>query len=91
MDAGCLDAVESPGRIARKGDGMSRPTFGFTLAGLTMALAALTAAVPDWIEAVFGLDPDAGSGATEWIVVGVLATASLLLAAYAIHIRRPMT
>jgi hypothetical protein len=39
---------------------------------LTVVLAGATvgtAIVPDWLEVVFGVDPDAGSGALEWAVV----------------------
>lgn len=47
------------------------------------ALAVLTFIEPDWIEEVFHIDPDSGSGVLEWaIVVGLalLALASALLA-----------
>jgi hypothetical protein len=42
-------------------------------------LAVITAAWPDWIEAVLGLDPDGGDGTVEWLVVAVLAAAALAL------------
>ena len=38
---------------------------------------------PDWIEAFTGADPDHGSGAAEWILVIVSATATLLLSGFA--------
>lgn len=42
-------------------------------------LGVLTAIVPDWIEEVFHVDPDAGSGALEWgLVVALLAVAIAL-------------
>lgn len=45
-------------------------------------LAMLTAAWPDWIELVLGVDPDRHSGRAEWIVVaalaGISATSALL-------------
>ena len=40
------------------------------VAGLVLGLLAL--AWPEWIEAVFRVDPDAGSGALEWAIAGVL-------------------
>ena len=54
-------------------------TLGILFAGLFV----VTVAVPDWIEEVFGVEPDGGSGALEWVVVagcGVAAIASLGLA-----------
>lgn len=38
-----------------------------------VALLALTAAWPDWIEEIFGVEPDGGSGALEWALPVVLA------------------
>ncbi|SES49277.1 hypothetical protein SAMN04487983_107718 [Streptomyces sp. yr375] len=32
----------------------------------------------DWIELVFGVEPDAGSGAVEWLIVAVAALVTVL-------------
>jgi hypothetical protein len=45
--------------------------------------AILTLVVPDWIEAVFGVDPDRSSGALEWLFVVVLVAATLVFASLA--------
>jgi hypothetical protein len=51
------------------------------IAGLVSAsLAVITLLWHDWIELVFGVDPDHGSGAAEWLVVGGFATVALSLA-----------
>ena len=50
------------------------------LSGLVLVL---TVVWPDWIELVFGFDPDASSGALEWgiAVAASAATATFLLLA----------
>ncbi len=44
-------------------------------------LAVLTLLVPDWIEAVFGVEPDGSSGAAEWLIVTAFGLVALVLAA----------
>ena len=53
------------------------------LALTTAILTALTLLDPEWIEAVFGVEPDAGSGALEWAIVAVSLVATLGFAALA--------
>ena len=47
---------------------------------ITGSLAILTVFWPQWIEAVFGVDPDRGNGSAEWLTVGILLIATVLLA-----------
>jgi hypothetical protein len=42
-------------------------------------VAAITLFWHDWIEIVFGVDPDKGSGLAEWSIVAVLTTAAVTL------------
>jgi hypothetical protein len=35
---------------------------------------------PQWIEELTGLEPDAGSGALEWIIAGVFLVAAVVSA-----------
>jgi hypothetical protein len=53
------------------------------LAVISAALSVLTLVFPEWIEEVTGLEPDAGSGALEWIIVGVFMAATVVSAALA--------
>jgi hypothetical protein len=50
-----------------------RACFEWASALAASVLAVVTLLWPDWIEIVFGADPDEGSGAVEWAIVLVLA------------------
>ena len=66
--------------------------FELGLAVLAGALAVLTLISREWIEVVFGVDPDQGSGALEWLIV--LAAVAVALAsgrAALLERRRPAT
>ncbi len=64
-------------------------------AALTLVNAGvlvLTIIEPDWIEAVFKVDPDAGSGAVEWAVMGLTVLLTIVFFALArAEWRRAMT
>ena len=61
----------------------------------SLGLAILTAINAEWIEALTGLEPDAGSGALEWAIVIVLAVTATVLGALAVRdgrrLRQAMT
>lgn len=66
---------------------MSRTKLRFrieaALAALSALLLVLTLIWRDWIEIVFGIDPDRGSGELEWAIVGACALAALISSALA--------
>jgi hypothetical protein len=47
------------------------------LCAVSTLLFAVTLVWPDWIELVFGADPDAGDGTAEWLVVAASLTLSV--------------
>jgi uncharacterized membrane protein YedE/YeeE len=53
------------------------------LAAILGVATILTAVWPDWIEGLFGFDPDGGNGTTEWWIVLGLAVATIAVAALA--------
>jgi hypothetical protein len=46
---------------------------------LSAVLLTLTVLMPDWIERLFGASPDAGDGSTEWRLVSILASISVVM------------
>lgn len=68
----------------------SPPRFWAEIVVSVIALGAtlLTLIAPQWIERVFGIDPDRGSGALEWIIVGVLVVIAVVMIALAWGERR---
>jgi hypothetical protein len=45
---------------------------------LSFALLVATLISPEWVEVVFGVEPDGGSGTLEWGIVIGLAAATIL-------------
>ena len=52
-------------------------------ASLVGLLATVTALRPDWIELLFGVDPDHSDGTFEWVIVGVLLCRTVALTSLA--------
>lgn len=50
-----------------------------TIAIVTSILFVITLVQRDWIETVFGVDPDNHSGALEWLIIGVLLIVTITL------------
>jgi hypothetical protein len=47
------------------------------LAAASVVLLVATIFWKDWIEIVFRVDPDNGSGSFEWLIVGITAVAAV--------------
>jgi hypothetical protein len=48
------------------------------LAALSVLLFAATLLWRDWIEIVFGVDPDHGDGSLEWLIMAATATSAIV-------------
>ena len=60
-----------------------RARIEIVLAAVLGTATILTAVWPDWIEGLFGFDPDGGNGTAEWWIVAVLAVTTVAVAALA--------
>ena len=49
------------------------------MAIVTSMLFVITLVQRDWIETVFGVDPDNRNGALEWLIVGALLVVTIML------------
>jgi hypothetical protein len=49
------------------------------LGSITGAVAIITLFWHDWIEIIFGVDPDKGNGSAEWLVVVILLVVTSVL------------
>lgn len=49
------------------------------MASITGILFLVTLVWKDWIEVVFGAEPDAGNGMLEWLIVGILLVVTIAL------------
>lgn len=49
------------------------------MATVTSILFVITLVQRDWIEVVFGADPDNRNGTLEWLIVGVLLLVTITL------------
>jgi hypothetical protein len=55
------------------------------LGATSVVLLFLTLIRADWIEALFGVEPDGGNGELEWVIVGFLALSAVAFSLLARH------
>jgi hypothetical protein len=67
-------------------NGLRRRFYPETIVGImTAVLAVVTLVQRDWLEKVFAIDPDAGNGSVEWLIVGGLAVVTVALFSFATY------
>jgi hypothetical protein len=79
----------TPGNLANAGEQVSDMQrllsvefwVELALSLISALLTVLTIARPDWIEGIFDVDPDAGSGSSEWAITLAFVFATLMFAA----------
>ena len=57
------------------------------LALVSGVLAQVTLIWEDWIEIIFGVEPDQGTGELEWLITGAFALAAIACASLALFER----
>ena len=70
---------------------MLRVRIEMALAIVAGILAIITLVWPPWIESLFGISPDGGTGETEWWLVTALAAAACLAGLLARREHRSIT
>jgi hypothetical protein len=73
-------AADRPSLSARDRARRVRFWIELVIAGAATLLGLLTLVWPDWIEGVFGVDPDNHSGDLEWLVVVALLVVAAVMA-----------
>ena len=82
-------AADRPSLSARDRARRLRFRIELVIAGAATLLGLLTLVWPDWIEGVFGVDPDSHSGDLEWlVVVALLGVAAVMTGAARFEWRR---
>jgi hypothetical protein len=71
--------MEKHGGIPMKKQVRLRLWLETILASTTGVLFLITLVSKDWIERVFGIDLDGGNGTFEWLIVGGLLVATIML------------
>jgi len=74
------DTVARTGLAVRRKNVRARFWLESTLGGISALLFLITLVWPDWIELIFKVDPDKGSGSLEWAIVVVLPVAAICAA-----------